>query len=52
MKINNREGKRSWSAPKLKVHGTVEEITQQIVKNIGPNDNLVLIANSNITIGS
>jgi hypothetical protein len=36
-------GKRQYSTPRLMVHGTLEEVTKQLVdKNVGASDGLVL----------
>ncbi len=34
--------KKSYNTPKLSVHGSIEELTQQTVKRFGLNDGIVL----------
>ncbi len=43
--------KKSYKTPKLTVHGSIEELTQQRVKRFGLDDGIVLsIPDSDITV--
>ena len=45
--------KERWETPEIKVFGNIDDITNQLVKKIGPNDGLFYIVNSpDTTIGS
>lgn len=53
MEINTENTKKVWERPQLSVFGDIEQITAaQYTKSIGPDDGLVFITNSDITIGS
>jgi hypothetical protein len=44
--------KRTWNSPRLRIHGTVEQITHQIPKQFGSDDGLILIvSNPDLTLG-
>ena len=50
--------KKNYSMPKLSVHGSIEELTQQRIKKFGTNDGILLTIpvpgdpNNTVPIGS
>ena len=51
-KVNKQKSKQSWVKPVLTIHGNVEQITGQIIKQFGADDGYTFQGTSIGDVGS